>query len=143
MDQYPLLQGKSQRPQRSKCSNEIHPTVRLTNAALCSCIFIRQALGFGLSERGFLGQQSLPFVPLSSLAPLQDNGRQSRVFSRTTGQCSITGREKHQMIKVRTGETQGSLLFCQCDPCLAAKVFFALVALGFSRANEYLQAISF
>ncbi len=47
------------------------------------------------------------------------------------------------MIKVRTGEAQGALLFGQRDPCLLTEVFLALVTLGFSRANEYLQVISF
>ncbi|MHC4508455.1 MAG: hypothetical protein ACYTAO_05780 [Planctomycetota bacterium] len=56
------------------CEIQGSPPVRLTDAALSPCTFIRQTLYFSLPEGWFLNQQSLPFVPLSGLAPLQNNG---------------------------------------------------------------------
>ena len=39
--------------------------------------------------------------------------------------------------------THALLPFCQHDPCLASKVFLALVTLRFSRGDEYLQVFLF
>jgi len=47
------------------------------------------------------------------------------------------------MIKVRTGQAQGALPFCQCDPSLFPEVFMTLVTLGFSQTDEYLQVVTF
>ncbi len=82
---------------------QFRPALRLTHSTLRPGALICQTFDFGLCQSRFLDQESLAFVTLSGLAPLQDNGRESGVLSRTASQCGVAGGEKDEMVEVRAG----------------------------------------
>jgi hypothetical protein len=73
------------------------------------CILIGQAGNLGLGERFLLNEDPLALIAASRPAEPHDHRCESARFPGSAGKRGITGGQEHQMVEVRTFETQRSV----------------------------------
>ncbi len=108
-----------------------------------SSLLVCQTFSFGLLQRLTFHQKPLPFIALSSSAPLQDYGRQGRALPRPPSEGCVAGRKENQMIEVSAGQAQDSSAFDKGDPSALPQGLTALRARGTAAGNENLQVCAF
>ena len=137
----PLLQHTTHRHTRSKLVHVLAVSCRFPDglpllppgahlAVGQTCLFrVRQRLGFN--------EQSLPLIPFPCTTLLQHHGRQGGMLAGASGQRSITGRQKKQMLQVSARQTQGPFLPGKRDPHLCTKRLPTLAAGRDAIRDEY------
>ncbi len=100
---------------------------------------IRDASGLGGFEGRLFHQKALAFVATSGSAPFQYDGPKRGCLLGTPGERGISGREKLEVVEVRTGQAQGPFGLIQADPSGASQRRAALAARPVSARNEDLD----
>ena len=100
---------------------------------------IRDAGGLGGFEGLLLDQKALAFVATPGSAPFQHDGPEGGCLLGTPGERGISGREKLEVVEVRTGQAQGPFGLVQADPSGASQRRATLAACTVPARNEDLD----
>jgi hypothetical protein len=109
---------------------------RLALTASRSGLSVVQALGLCALQRVFLNEQSLAFVPLACATPFQHHGGQRGVFARASRERRITGRQKQEVIEIRTADADGAPIARQKDQRPGAEIFATFVTARLAGCDE-------
>jgi hypothetical protein len=121
---------------------QLRPSRFLTLSSSGPGLGVGQTFSFGSLQCLRLHQKSLSLIAFSGTSPFQYHCSQGRVFTCAPGKGCIAGRKKDKMIQVGTRKAQGSFVFDQCNPRLAAKVFATFVTGRITSGDEHLQVSS-
>lgn len=107
----------------------------------CSCIRVSQTFGFGCVQRSLFDQKSLPLIPPARTTELQNHRRQHGMLFRSSGQRSIAGGKKNEIVQIGASQTQRALVLFQSNPSLPPQLLAAFITLRITMRDEYFQTI--
>ena len=97
-------------------SVEFDAPLRLPLSTTFARVAIGQTFVFGALQPLLLDQHTLPLVAAAGAAPLEDDGRQRRVLSRSARQRGIAGRQEVKVVEVGAGQAQCVAVAGKGDP---------------------------